>query len=190
VARRSGADGGWDCPASCEQGSAGDVVLRDRRTHRVPRGSIYRHFPNGKNELVVAALDRAGAQALQALDTVARSGEVTEFFLGSWRHLLTHADFEAGCAVLAVTVAADSAELLAHAGEVFERWHLRLTELLERGGLRPADASDFAAVLIASSEGAVAVSRARHSLEPFDAIARQLVARVNQRLVQRQVEAR
>ena len=32
-----------------------------------PRGSIYHHFPGGKDELISAAVDRAGARALQGL---------------------------------------------------------------------------------------------------------------------------
>src|SRR5258708_26004728 len=33
-----------------------------------PRGSVYHHFPGGKDQLVGAAVDRAGARALQTLD--------------------------------------------------------------------------------------------------------------------------
>jgi AcrR family transcriptional regulator len=33
-----------------------------------PRGSVYHHFPGGKDQRVNAAVDRAGARALDALD--------------------------------------------------------------------------------------------------------------------------
>ena len=33
-----------------------------------PRGSVYHHFPEGKAQLVCAAIDRAGAHALRALE--------------------------------------------------------------------------------------------------------------------------
>jgi hypothetical protein len=68
--------------------------------------------------------------------------------------------------------------LLDHAAGIFRAWRRRLAELLERGGLDPHDADTFAATLVASCEGAVALSRAEQSLEPFDLVAEQLLAQV------------
>jgi TetR/AcrR family transcriptional repressor of lmrAB and yxaGH operons len=142
-----------------------------------PRGSVYHHFPEGKDELVGSALDLAGARAIEWLDKKAGApaDEVATWFLHIWREVLIRSNFEAGCAVLAVTVAADSPELLQHAAEVFRTWRLRLAELLEQGGLASPDAARMAATLIASTEGAVALSRAEQSLEPFDLVAEQLL---------------
>jgi TetR/AcrR family transcriptional repressor of lmrAB and yxaGH operons len=42
-------------------------------------------------------------------------------------------------------------------------------------GLEPATASSFATTLIAASEGAVVMSRAQQSLEPFDQVAARLI---------------
>jgi hypothetical protein len=47
-----------------------------------------------------------------------------------------------------------------------------------QGGLRTSDAKRFAATLIAASEGAVAVSRAEKSLEPFELTAAMLIDQV------------
>jgi TetR/AcrR family transcriptional repressor of lmrAB and yxaGH operons len=33
-----------------------------------PRGFVYHHFPGGKDQLVVVALDRAGDRAIELLD--------------------------------------------------------------------------------------------------------------------------
>lgn len=141
-----------------------------------PRGSIYHHFPGGKDQLVAAAVDAAGAHALAVLDPLAGSdpATVTETFLGLWRLLLERTDTTVGCAVLAVTVATRSDELLDQAGAVFRSWRSRLAELLAAGGLADADA--FAATLIAASEGAVVLARASRSLEPFDAVAGYLLS--------------
>src|SRR5260221_2560324 len=86
-----------------------------------PRGSVYHHFPGGKDQLVGAAVDRAGARALQTLDGTegASAEELTTVFLALWRELLVRSDCGAGCAVLAVTVATESQELLQHAGAGF-----------------------------------------------------------------------
>jgi TetR/AcrR family transcriptional repressor of lmrAB and yxaGH operons len=145
-----------------------------------PRGSIYHHFPEGKNQLVAAAIDLAGDRALEPLEQIAGASpeEITEVFLGMWRKLLSHADFDAGCSVLAVTVASDSRELLDHAGNIFRSWRGRLAELLEQGGLAPAVAEQLAATLVAASEGAVVLSRAERSMKPFDLVAGQLLSQV------------
>jgi AcrR family transcriptional regulator len=145
-----------------------------------PRGSVYHHFPGGKDELVGSALDLAGGRAIEVLERKAGAPaeEMAAWFLHIWREVLIRSNYDAGCAVLAVTVAADSPELRDHAAEVFRTWRRRLAELLEQGGLGPRDADRFAATLIASSEGAVALSRAEQSLEPFDLVRDQLLEQV------------
>ena len=142
-----------------------------------PRGSVYHHFPGGKDQLIGSALDLAGEHAIELLDRKAGASaeEMTAWFLHIWREVLVRSNLEAGCAVLAVTVATDSPDLQAHAAGVFRSWRRRLAELLEQGGLRPRDAERFAATLVASSEGAVALARAERSLEPFDLVAELLL---------------
>jgi TetR/AcrR family transcriptional regulator, lmrAB and yxaGH operons repressor len=100
------------------------------------------------------------------------------FFLGLWRELLARSQCGAGCAVLAVTVATDSPELLHHARAVFRSWRAQLAEVFERGGLSTQEATRFAATLVAASEGAVVLSRAEQSLEPFNLVAEQLLEQV------------
>src|SRR6185295_6004342 len=55
-----------------------------------PRGSIYHHFPAGKDQLVAAAVEASGRQALSILDGLAGESpeRITETFLGLWRLLL------------------------------------------------------------------------------------------------------
>lgn len=145
-----------------------------------PRGSIYHHFPDGKDQLVAEAVDLAAAHAVALLETVVGrpADEVSEFFLGMWREVLVRSELDAGCAVLAVTVATDSPELLAHTAVAFRSWRNRLADLLQAGGLGPRHAQRFAATLIASSEGAVVLARAEQDLEPFDLVCEQLMSQV------------
>jgi TetR/AcrR family transcriptional regulator, lmrAB and yxaGH operons repressor len=130
-----------------------------------PRGSVYHHFPKGKEQLVSAAIDRAGARALHTLDGKqgASAEELTALFLDLWRE------------VLAVTVATDSMDLVKRAGAVFRSWRAQLAERFEESGLSAKESAQFAATLVAASEGAVVLSRAEQSLEPFDLVAEQLL---------------
>lgn len=153
-----------------------------------PRGSIYHHFPDGKDQLVASAVDLAGAHAISVIDQVAGqpARAVTAHFLGLWREVLVRSEFKAGCSVLAVTIATDSPDLLGHAAAVFRTWRERLAELLREGGLPEPDARRFAATLIAGTEGAVVLSRAEQSMEPFELVAEQLSAQIE--LLVRQAE--
>src|SRR5215813_15188975 len=56
-----------------------------------PRGSIYHHFPGGKEELVTEAIEASRQHALSLIDQEmgASAVEVTRSFLTAWRALLT-----------------------------------------------------------------------------------------------------
>ncbi len=138
-----------------------------------PRGSLYHHFPGGKDELVLEAVALAGEQAMAVLERLAGqpAPQVAQAFTALWRQVLTRSDFGAGCAVAAVTVAADTPELRDRAGQVFARWRRRLAELLAAGGVSAARAPTLAAGLVSACEGAVILARGEASLEPFDLVA-------------------
>ena len=151
-----------------------DVLARSG----APRGSVYHHFPAGKDQLVDAAVALAGERALRVLDAVEGQPPkaITAYFLDIWREVLVRSGLRAGCAVLAVTVATESPDLLEHAGSVFRAWRSRLAALYVAGGLSVDDAARLAVTLVAASEGAVVVSRAERSLEPFELVAAQLLS--------------
>ncbi|MGO4958408.1 TetR/AcrR family transcriptional regulator [Luteococcus sp. Sow4_B9] len=135
-----------------------------------PRGSIYHHFPGGKDELVLAALDRAGQQMLTALsDSDGTSAEdVLATVVATWRTLLEGSQVTTGCAAVAVTVATESEELLGAASHVFASWQERLTALFAGGGLTADKAAEFAALSLATVEGAVVIARAKRSMAAYD----------------------
>jgi TetR/AcrR family transcriptional repressor of lmrAB and yxaGH operons len=145
-----------------------------------PRGSLYHHFPGGKDELVLAALEHAGNQALGVLDRLSGKPprEVAEAFLSLWRSVLTRSDFSAGCAVVAVTVAAESETLRARAAEILKSWRERLATLFAEGGMPKKRARALAASLVAACEGAVILARAERSFEPFDLVAAEQLAMI------------
>jgi TetR/AcrR family transcriptional regulator, lmrAB and yxaGH operons repressor len=141
-----------------------------------PRGSIYHHFPEGKDQLIAAAIDLAGDRALALTDSFAglTAAEIVDAFAGLWRAVLVRSDFRAGCAVLAVTVSADVPALVERAAAIFRSWRERLGQALEAAGIEAASARALAVTIIASCEGATVLCRAEHSLEPLDVVAAQL----------------
>ncbi len=137
-----------------------------------PRGSVYHHFPGGKPELLHAALDLASERGLAAME--ATRGQpaalVIERFLALWRDLLDYSQLTAGCAVVAVTVAANDDDLLDHAGTIFRTWTELLTGLCEAGGMDSRSSRSLAVTVIAATEGVVAICRAERSMEPFEEV--------------------
>jgi len=154
--------------------SVGDVLADSGAA----RGSTYHHFPGGKRELYVAALDLASDRAYAALEGVrgqpARA--VLDEFFAMWRTLLTHTDLRLGCAVLAVAVAGDDPATVDHAGEIFRSWRGHLESLLLDAGTDPVRARALAAVAISAAEGAVAIARAEQSLEIFELVAAEVIS--------------
>lgn len=145
-----------------------------------PRGSLYHHFPSGKAELVLAALGVASERVKQGLDAAAgRSApEVAAAFFAIWRNVLALTDFGAGCAVAAVTVAAETPAQIDAAAAIFRAWRDQLAAGLAEGGVDKDQARSLAATLVSAAEGAVVLARAERSFEPFDLVAAALVATV------------
>src|SRR6202789_2827807 len=136
------------------QGTSFSEVLQ---ASGAPRGSLYHHFPGGKDELVLAAMDAAGRRAEALLGPVRGqpADKAAETFIALWRAVLTRSGFEAGCAVLAVTVTSGSPELRDRAAQIFRTWRTLLAGILNEGGLPHKRADGLAAMLISTCEGAV-----------------------------------
>lgn len=145
-----------------------------------PRGSLYHHFPGGKDELVASAVKVAGDRMLGVLDELdgRPAVDVANAFAGFWRTILLQTDCSTGCAVTAVAIASDAPELLGTSGYVFRQWLGRLEDLLVAGGVAPARGAALAASLIAALEGAIVIARAQRSLEIFDRVAEEQVAAI------------
>jgi TetR/AcrR family transcriptional repressor of lmrAB and yxaGH operons len=145
-----------------------------------PRGSVYHHFPGGKPELLHAALDLASQRGLAAMEATRGqpAAVVIERFLALWRGLLDYSRLTAGCAVVAVTVAANDDDLLDHAGTIFRTWTELLADLCQAGGMDSESARPLAVTVIAATEGAVALCRAERSVEPFEEVHRVLLSLV------------
>jgi TetR/AcrR family transcriptional repressor of lmrAB and yxaGH operons len=156
------------------QGTSFAVVTEATKT---PRGSIYHHFPGGKNELIEEALTSIGTLVTSLIDAVEvdSPSKVVDVFVESWRALLLANNFAGNCAVANASLGAgDEDSLKASANEVFKNWQHALARAFERSGAKRKDAVDFAAVCLASVEGAMILGRASGSDEVFNALSRQL----------------
>jgi AcrR family transcriptional regulator len=155
-----------------ERGLAGTSFREVVEHSGAPRGSIYHHFPQGKNQLVEEAIDAAGAFAERLLTRAGDGADpvaMLRAFVDLWAQTLTGSDYRAGCPVLAVATEAapDEPQLRAAAAGAFGRWHAALAADLRAAGVTPARARRLATTVIAGVEGAVVLCRAQQSSRPL-----------------------
>ena len=138
-----------------------------------PRGSLYFHFPGGKEQIGSAALALAGDDVRQAIATAADASEDAEAFLirvvRGMAAELEKSNFSEGCpiATTALETAAQSAVLAATARAVFQNWELELKRGLFRFGIPAGDADLLATMVLSQIEGALLLARTYRSLEPL-----------------------
>lgn len=142
-----------------------------------PRGSIYHHFPGGRNQLMIEAA-KLGADSVAGIveahgkDPLAALDGLVEF----WKQSLYDSDFRAGCPIVALTV--DGADSIAEVAELtrssFQRMSTTLATLLCEAGASPLQARQMASVAVAALEGAVILCRAERSTRPLDDVAEML----------------
>lgn len=91
--------------ATC--GTAGTTIDAVLSASGAPRGSVYHHFPGGRDELVHSAVRVAGARMAGFIDRAVDAGEPEEVlaeFAAFWRRRLGESDFQRGCPIVALTV--------------------------------------------------------------------------------------
>ncbi|MGI5227347.1 TetR/AcrR family transcriptional regulator [Actinoallomurus sp. CA-142502] len=139
-----------------------------------PRGSIYHHFPGGKEQLAEEAVRYAGDFVAAGVRAATRDDDpvaAVRAFSGWWRRVLVDSDFRAGCPIVAVITESRLADAAAAA---FRRWQDALAAGLVSAGATPERAARVATLVTASAEGATLLCRARRSLEPFDDVVAEL----------------
>jgi AcrR family transcriptional regulator len=169
-----------------ERGYAGtsfqDVIARSG----APRGSIYHHFPGGKEQLAAEALQWYAGRMRDKLARVRMrdSVEAIEGFLRASRDAMRRTDFRAGCPVAAVALdlTPDDERLQEVVESALRDWQRVLVASLRRDGLAEPQARRLASFVIATVEGALLLARVERSIDPIDDISAELMAYVRTRL--------
>lgn len=156
-----------------ERGAAGvtvDAVL----THSgAPRGSVYHHFPGGRNEMVLGAVRLAGDYISAMVAEAAAEGDVrlmVERLVAFWKRSLTKTGYRAGCP--AAAMAMDGRDVVPDAADVvrgiFARWQDGIANALSANGFEAPRAQRLATLVVSAVEGAIILCRAHRDLGPLD----------------------
>ena len=143
-----------------------------------PRGSIYHHFPQGKDQLAADAISWTSERVLGHLraGAPASPSQVLERFIEMWRQTVVASGGRAGCVVAGVAIDTwGEGSQLDLVRATFRSWVDALAEQLVAVGMPQDRASSIATATLASMEGALILCRAERSVEPLNIVARELV---------------
>jgi len=151
----------------------------------VVAGSLYHHFPGGKDELAAACVRRASHDVAARIDASLGNRplvDAVEAFYTASAATLRATDFRTGCpvgtpAAETTTLAAPVASAVAHA---FIDWESALTRGLCAHGWPEGDAVETASILLSLFEGALLIARAQRTTRPLEVAARHSRAIVEQ----------
>jgi TetR/AcrR family transcriptional repressor of lmrAB and yxaGH operons len=147
-----------------------------------PRGSLYFHFPGGKDQLVIEvtrASVREVAQKLHDTLSAEKSPAVAvRRIVESTAEMLAQSDYARSCPVAPVVLDAttDIPELVALCREAFEEWIGLLRKSFINAGIPEQRAHSLALLVEASIEGMMVIARACRDYRPMLAVADELAA--------------
>jgi TetR/AcrR family transcriptional repressor of lmrAB and yxaGH operons len=138
-----------------------------------PRGSLYFHFPEGKEQIGEAAV-QLGAEGVREFitDAAQTSGNVQAFLVKLARGMaanLERSGYREGCpvATTALETAAQSEVLGRAAHTAFQTWEQEIKRALISFGMKANQADRTATAVLSQLEGALLLARTYRSLEPM-----------------------
>jgi len=151
-----------------------------------PRGSLYFHFPGGKEELACAAIVASGDAWRERIAAVVEhakdAGAAIEACCDALATMLVESDYEVGCpvATVALEAAATSEAVRQTCTEHYGSWRRIVAGRLRAEGMSTAQADKQATFVLAAVEGALLLARVER-----DPSALRVVGKTLRALIQR-----
>ncbi len=147
-----------------------------------PRGSLYFHFPGGKEQLAIEATRAAVDEATQALAaTLAQSKNAAtgvRAYAEAAAQLMRESDYTFGCPVspLILDASGGVAELAKLCRDAFETWTAMIAATLAAAGAPKGRAASLALLSVTAIEGALLAARAYRDIKPLMTVGAELEA--------------
>ena len=158
------------------QGYSGTGLKQIIEESGAPRGSLYFHFPGGKEELAVAALSRTCQARLEAMRQEFRvagtASDAVCSLIRALREDFIASDYEDGCPLATVVLEMSSASdaIRSVCAGAWQDWTRLIQSRLEEEGHPAARAARLATLVMALIEGSLLLGRAYRSHDPFDTV--------------------
>ncbi len=153
-----------------------------------PKGSLYYHFPGGKEELAVEAVNHVGRIVLQRihenLAQISDCAEAISTFIKNIALNVERSGFRAGGPIttIAMETASTSSLLRQECQQIYAGWQEAFVEKLTAGGIEALRAHRMAALIIAAIEGGVILCRTSQSRLPLEQVGEEIYLLVKQAL--------
>lgn len=149
-----------------------------------PKGSLYHHFPGGKEAIGAAALEYGGALVTDRIIAVCRdapsAADAVRMMGRGFADWLARTDYAEGC-MIATTVletAHESGPIRDAGSAVFQAWRAPLSRRLERDGLDAGRAAGLAVFALSALEGAMILAKAERTPDHVVTAADDAAARI------------
>lgn len=165
-----------------ERGYEGVGVAELLSKANAPRGSLYFHFPGGKEQIGAEAVARVGAEVAMRFRGLHDSGVDLDTFIEQVFKTTAKEskmrEYKASCPMAAVAsgFGAQDVNLAGAVRAAFSSWEREIIAAAEARGLKPKDAEAFASAMLAAMEGAFILSKAQASSAPHVNASRALKA--------------
>jgi TetR/AcrR family transcriptional repressor of lmrAB and yxaGH operons len=150
-----------------------------------PKGSMYFHFPGGKEQLAAEAMREAAGRVLEQLRAAAQgapdAATAIALVIDALADELVATGFRSGCplASVALDASARSEQIAAACGEGYRSWRDAIAALLCRHGVGEERAAALATVTLAAIEGGLLLARTDRDVRPLRQVRDHLVTVIN-----------
>ncbi|MBI3438351.1 MAG: TetR/AcrR family transcriptional regulator [Proteobacteria bacterium] len=137
-----------------------------------PRGSLYFHFPGGKEEIGVEAVRRVGENVNAQFRALHETGCDMAYYIQqvfkTTAEGIRDRHYKASCpiAAIAAEMGNSNPKLNEIVRAVFAGWEKEMASAARARGMTAKNANSFASAMLASIEGAMIVSKAQGSVAP------------------------
>ena len=156
------------------------------RESGAPKGSLYFHFPGGKDQLVAVALAQGAGSIRSLLEQAFAHApslhEALQLVVQGLEARLRDSDFQKGCpvATVALEVGDDHPDVQQTCREAYGAWLDTIAAALTKGGWPESKARQDAAVTLSAIEGALILARVTRSVQPLQQVSRTLIMQLQQ----------
>lgn len=147
------------------------------RDSGAPKGSLYYYFPDGKEGLTAAAIERTGAVVAErikaGLSNTAEAADAIRTFIHLIARNVEESGFRAGgpLTTVAMETATSSERLNQVCREAYQQIQDEFATKLMAGGHTKRRAAQLATFITAAVEGGIMLSRTMHSGDPLRRVA-------------------
>ncbi|NJN48124.1 MAG: TetR/AcrR family transcriptional regulator [Candidatus Competibacteraceae bacterium] len=165
-----------------------EVVARAQ----APKGVLYHHFPGGKTELAVAAVNAVVEYQRSSLEEAMRPPADPVAALKTWlagaQGQLAQGNYEHGCPLATIALESTAQDTLIREALArgFAVLRAQLAQGFEKTGVDSRRAEGLAALLVSAYEGGLLQARVAGSLEPMQQMGESLFDLITQQLEREQ----